>query len=84
MSYVLYMNGSELVSASTDSTLRLWSAKGGPPLRKYSGHLNEKNFVGLSCEQEFVACGSETSEASYTLFIRIPCHSLGAFLSFGR
>lgn len=37
-------------------------------MRKFSGHLNEKNFVGLSCEQDFIACGSETSEASLTLF----------------
>ena len=66
MSYVLYMNERELVSASTDSTLRLWNASGGPSVRKFNGHLNEKNFVGLSCEQDFVACGSETSEVGRT------------------
>ena len=77
MSYVLYMNERELVSASTDSTLRLWNGKGGPSLRKFSGHLNEKNFVGLSCEQNFVACGSETSEVitarSFCLIQTIIC-----------
>ena len=62
VSYVLYMNERELVSASTDSTLRMWNAADCTALRRFSGHLNEKNFVGLSCEQDFIACGSETSE----------------------
>eukprot|EP00959_Pyramimonas_sp_CCMP1952_P346657 7260429-Pyramimonas_sp.AAC.1 len=26
------------------------------------GHTNDKNFVGLSVSQEFIACGSETNE----------------------
>ena len=62
VSYVAYMNDRELVSASTDSTLRLWNNEEKSSVRKFSGHVNEKNFVGLSCEQDFVACGSETSE----------------------
>lgn len=80
MSYVLYMNERELVSASTDSTLRLWNAKGGPSLRKFSGHLNEKNFVGLSCEQDFIACGSETSEVNSAAILQCAISSLLSLL----
>lgn len=31
-------------------------------LRTYRGHVNEKNFVGLSVNSEYIACGSETNE----------------------
>lgn len=54
MSYVSFCGAEELVSASTDSTLRLWSlaagegGKGDPLRRVYEGHVNEKNFVGLA------------------------------------
>lgn len=58
VSYVRFCSPAELVSASTDSTLRLWGVEGGPcaapgasvthNARVYEGHANEKNFVGLS------------------------------------
>lgn len=66
VSYVRWAGEHELVSASTDSTLRLWdtgAAPGSPAERVYEGHMNEKNFVGLSVDGEFLACGSETNEA---------------------
>lgn len=28
----------------------------------YRGHTNEKNFVGLTVNSEYIACGSETNE----------------------
>lgn len=56
------MSSQEVVSASTDSTLRLWNTLDLEPVRTYSGHVNEKNFVGLSLGGTFIACGSETSE----------------------
>lgn len=66
VSYVRWCNEREMVSASTDSTLRLWNlapqAVTGPE-RIYDGHANEKNFVGLAVEGDFLACGSETNEA---------------------
>jgi E3 ubiquitin-protein ligase RFWD2 len=31
-------------------------------LRTYRGHVNEKNFVGLSVNSEYIACGTETNE----------------------
>ena len=65
MAYVRYMGQGEVVSASTDSTLRLWDARTLTPQRTYDGHVNEKNFVGLSVEGSFIACGSETNEVSH-------------------
>lgn len=62
VSYVRFMSGGRVVSASTDSTLRLWDATGSTPQRTYDGHTNEKNFVGLSVAGDFIACGSETNE----------------------
>lgn len=65
VSYVRWSSPNELISASTDSTLRLW--KVDSPLssqeeRIYRGHINEKNFVGLAVSNDFIACGSENHE----------------------
>lgn len=31
-------------------------------IRTLKGHTNEKNFVGLSVNSDYIACGSETNE----------------------
>ncbi|KAI3803586.1 hypothetical protein L1987_31742 [Smallanthus sonchifolius] len=62
VSYVKFLSNDELASASTDSTLRLWDVKQCIPVRTFRGHTNEKNFVGLSVNSDFLACGSETNE----------------------
>lgn len=62
VSYVKFLSNNELASASTDSTLRLWDVKENLPVRTLRGHTNEKNFVGLSVNNEFLSCGSETNE----------------------
>ncbi|KAI3680477.1 hypothetical protein L6452_35248 [Arctium lappa] len=62
VSYVKFISNSELASASTDSTLRLWDVKENTPLRTFRGHTNEKNFVGLTVNNEYIACGSETND----------------------
>ncbi|PQQ21148.1 E3 ubiquitin-protein ligase COP1 isoform X1 [Prunus yedoensis var. nudiflora] len=62
VSYVKFLSNNELASASTDSTLRLWDVKENLPLCTYRGHMNEKNFVGLAVNKEYIACGSETNE----------------------
>ncbi|KAJ1982808.1 hypothetical protein H4R35_000167 [Dimargaris xerosporica] len=89
VSYVKFLNDRELVSASTDSTLKLWDVQqamtdapmetatpGGsqfsPPAttrcqRSFSGHTNEKNFVGLSVSQDWISCGSENN-CAYTYY----------------
>lgn len=61
-----YLNGRELVSASTDSTLRLWDTKACTASRVFNGHNNEKNFVGMSVDNDFIACGSETNEVGWS------------------
>ncbi|XP_042478427.1 E3 ubiquitin-protein ligase COP1-like [Macadamia integrifolia] len=62
VSYVKFLSDNELASASTDSTLRLWDVKENLPVRTFKGHTNEKNFVGLTVNSEYIACGSETNE----------------------
>ncbi|KAI7869352.1 WD40-repeat-containing domain protein [Spinellus fusiger] len=61
VSYVRWANDHELVSASTDSTLKLWHRDLPVSTNTYSGHQNEKNFVGLSLNQDWIACGSENN-----------------------
>ncbi|KAJ3279932.1 RING finger and WD repeat domain-containing protein 2 [Borealophlyctis nickersoniae] len=79
VSYVRFLNGDDIVSASTDCTLRQWSlsesvaSQTSVCRRSFVGHTNEKNFVGLSVNStgEFVACGSETNEV-FAYFKRLP------------
>jgi len=104
VSYVRFINKNEMVSASTDCSLRLWDVaksvlasnefssmmrpsinsvlldaqlalrpEANPLIRSYQGHLNEKNFVGLSVNStgEYLACGSETNEV-YVYFTQLP------------
>ncbi|KAI8820088.1 WD40-repeat-containing domain protein [Fimicolochytrium jonesii] len=70
VSYVRFKDHDTLISCSTDCTMRMWklseSFQTGESqcVRTFSGHLNEKNFVGMSldCNGEFLACGSETND----------------------
>ncbi|KAJ7571071.1 hypothetical protein O6H91_01G147600 [Diphasiastrum complanatum] len=70
VSYVKFLDSTTLISASTDNTLKLWdicktSKVGGFHnfcTLTYTGHTNEKNFVGLSVADGYIACGSETNE----------------------
>eukprot|EP00983_Pelagomonas_calceolata_P041773 1138204-Pelagomonas_calceolata.AAC.5 len=42
---------------------RAWAyGQGGEAVRTYSGHTNERNFVGLSQAGNYIATGSETGE----------------------
>lgn len=61
VSYVKFVSDTELVSASTDSQLKLWSVNSPNCLRSFHGHVNEKNFVGLATDGTYVACGSENN-----------------------
>ncbi|XP_072967260.1 protein SUPPRESSOR OF PHYA-105 1 [Typha angustifolia] len=70
VSYVKFLDSETIVSASTDNTLKIWdlnktNASGlstGACSLTLSGHTNEKNFVGLSICDGYIACGSETNE----------------------
>lgn len=60
VSYVKFLNTNEIISASTDSQLKLWNVNQPPHcLRSFVGHVNEKNFVGLATDVDYIACGSE-------------------------
>ncbi|KAM3586086.1 hypothetical protein VKS41_002616 [Umbelopsis sp. WA50703] len=82
VSYVKWLNENELVSASTDSTLKLWNVRSNECVRTYTGHVNEKNFVGLSTNNDWISCGSENN-AVYTYYksVRSPlaCVKFGGF-----
>ncbi|XP_074264961.1 protein SPA1-RELATED 2 isoform X2 [Silene latifolia] len=79
VSYVKFVDSSTLVSASTDNTLKLWDLNRSRSLGlstnacslTLKGHTNEKNFVGLSVSDGYVACGSETNEV-YTYYRSLP------------
>ncbi|KAL8510237.1 hypothetical protein ACS0TY_017158 [Phlomoides rotata] len=68
VSYVKFIDSTTLVSASTDNTIKLWdlsmctSRVLDCPLQSFTGHLNVKNFVGLSVSDGYIATGSETNE----------------------
>ncbi|XAR68330.1 hypothetical protein NMG60_11003422 [Bertholletia excelsa] len=68
VSYVKFIDSTNLVSASTDNTLKLWdlstcsSRVVDSPLQSFTGHTNVKNFVGLSVSEGYIATGSETNE----------------------
>ncbi|GAB6021877.1 hypothetical protein CHUAL_006043 [Chamberlinius hualienensis] len=61
VSYVKFLNPNEIVSASTDSELKLWSVGKPSCLRSFTGHTNEKNFVGLATDGDYIVCGSENN-----------------------
>lgn len=61
VSYVKFLNREEIVSASTDSQLKMWNVNNPHCLRSFVGHINEKNFVGLATDGDYVACGSENN-----------------------
>ncbi|TKC44009.1 hypothetical protein EI555_020358 [Monodon monoceros] len=50
-----------MISCSTDSQLKLWNVGKPYCLRSFKGHINEKNFVGLASNGDYIACGSENN-----------------------
>lgn len=78
VSFIRFADSVNIVSASTDNTLKLWDltkastkARGNSAcyesrsdcVTTFTGHTNVKNFVGLSvAEGSYIACGSETNE----------------------
>jgi len=61
VSYTKFLNSNDIVSASTDSQLKLWNVSNPQCLRTFKGHANEKNFVGLATDGDYIACGSENN-----------------------
>ncbi|MBA0589711.1 protein SUPPRESSOR OF PHYA-105 1 isoform X2 [Gossypium raimondii] len=79
VSYVKFLDSNTLLSASTDNTLKSWDLKktcsDGSTTNTccltFSGHKNEKNFVGLTVLDGYIACGSETNEV-YCYYRSLP------------
>ncbi|XP_071696254.1 protein SPA1-RELATED 2-like [Rutidosis leptorrhynchoides] len=79
VSYVKFLDSGTLVSASTDNTLKLWDLNKANfgclstsnCILTFKGHTNEKNFVGLSVSDGYIACGSETNEV-YAYYRSLP------------
>ena len=69
VSYVRWLGAHQLVTASTDNTLKLWDVTKGfesrgartdPCVRTFQGHTNKRNFIGLDVSRGGrIACGSE-------------------------
>lgn len=89
VSFVKFLDPGTLISASTDNTLKLWDLNkanfgclsSSSCIRTFKGHTNEKNFVGLSVADGYIACGSETNEvfAYYrSLPMPITSHKFGS------
>ncbi|XP_076883198.1 protein SPA1-RELATED 2-like [Bidens hawaiensis] len=89
VSYVKFLDCGTLISASTDNTLKLWDLNKADfgclstssCILTFKGHTNEKNFVGLSVADGYIACGSETNEVfSYyrSLPMPITSHKFGS------
>ncbi|XWS48839.1 hypothetical protein CRYUN_Cryun13aG0110800 [Craigia yunnanensis] len=89
VSHLKFLDSETVVTASIDNTLKLWdlnkTSSGGLSSNACSltfrGHTNEKNFVGLSVADGYVACGSETNEVyaySRSLPMPITSHKFGS------
>lgn len=61
VSYVRFLNRNEIVSASTDSQLKMWDTNKSHCQRSFKGHTNEKHFVGLATDGDHIVCGSENN-----------------------
>lgn len=61
VSYAKFVSKEDIVSASTDSELKLWNVNDPNCTRSFRGHTNEKNFVGLATDGNYIACGSENN-----------------------
>ena len=62
VSYVKYLNAHEVATASTDNSINVWNVNSGELKCTLKGHLNERNFVGLTTAGDHIACGSESNE----------------------
>ncbi|EPS66131.1 hypothetical protein M569_08646 [Genlisea aurea] len=81
VSYVKFIDSTTLVSASTDNSMKLWdlslctSRILDCPVQSFTGHLNLKNFVGLTVSEGYIATGSE-SNAVYVYHKAFPMPAL--------
>ncbi|KAG9338488.1 hypothetical protein JZ751_025722 [Albula glossodonta] len=73
VSYAKFVNGEEIVSASTDSQLKLWNVNKPHCLRSFKGHINEKNFVGLASNGDYSVLDKDKKEDDTNEFVSAVC-----------
>ncbi|XP_075086441.1 protein SPA1-RELATED 2 isoform X1 [Nicotiana tabacum] len=89
VSYAKFLDAETLISASTDNSLKIWDLNktnssgysADACVLTLKGHTNEKNFVGMSVNEGYITCGSETNEVfSYykSLPMPITSHKFGS------
>ena len=63
VTYVRFLDEHMMVTSGTDGCLRLWSMHDARMIRVYMGHMNTRNFVGLSVWRTggLLGCGSENN-----------------------
>jgi E3 ubiquitin-protein ligase RFWD2 len=73
VSYVKFLNSEQIISAGTDGQLKLWDINKQPHcIRSFvGGHINEKNFVGLATNGDYIACGSEDNSLCIYYKVRL-------------
>ncbi|KAI3985343.1 hypothetical protein MKX01_033657 [Papaver californicum] len=64
VSYVRFLGEHMMVSAGTDGYLKLWNTVNAHSMRTFKGHVNNRNFVGLSVWRHggLIGCGSESNQ----------------------
>lgn len=64
VSYVRFLDFHTIVTAGTDGCLKLWNMDDSRLVRTYKGHVNSRNFVGLSVWRHggLLGCGSESDQ----------------------
>lgn len=64
VAYTKFLDSQTVVSSSTDGCLMMWGTDDRRPIRRYTGHVNSRRFVGLSVWRKggLLCCGSEDNQ----------------------
>ncbi|KAI3705795.1 hypothetical protein L1987_76037 [Smallanthus sonchifolius] len=64
VSYTRFLDDRTLMTSGTDGCLKMWDTEDQRLIRTYTGHTNQKRFVGLSVwrNQGLIGCGSESNQ----------------------
>ncbi|KAI4351763.1 hypothetical protein L6164_006085 [Bauhinia variegata] len=64
VTYVRFLDAHTMVTSATDGCLKLWNVNDSRLIRAYTGHVNDRHFVGLSVWRNggLLGCGSENNK----------------------
>ncbi|KAD4585020.1 hypothetical protein E3N88_22621 [Mikania micrantha] len=64
VSYARFLDDRTVVTSGTDGCLKMWDIEDQRLIRTYTGHTNQRRFVGLSVwrHQGLIGCGSESNK----------------------